>query len=229
MDRSCPLSWSGSIGTIIPTNNFILIPEANFSKVLFSIPKIHTIVEGDLGEPLLAAVPRQEASILTCSLTCDSLYLALALSDSRVQVYEVRRHRSVTQHTAPLQHWTLDHPNGVVRACCASPREPGCVLSVAGQYVCKWQRVAVEDGWAKRCYNSFTTQYHLTCCAVSPDGLLVAAGTTLRAVLLWSIETGAVVGSFKGEPRARSFIWRRRWSHFVCVRRVTFVLAPAAR
>ncbi|XP_029839301.2 apoptotic protease-activating factor 1 isoform X1 [Ixodes scapularis] len=166
---------------------------------------VHTIVGGDLGEPLLAAVPRQEASILTCSLTCDSLYLALALSDSRVQVYEVRRDLSETRHTAPLQHWTLDHPNGVVRACCASPREPDCVLSVAGQYVCKWQRGAVKDGWAKRCYNSFTTQYHLTCCAVSPDGLLVAAGTTLRAVLLWSIKTGAVVGSFKGHaPDIRS-------------------------
>ncbi|CAN8012367.1 unnamed protein product, partial [Ixodes pacificus] len=169
------------------------------------VRKVHTIVEGDLGEPLLAAVSRQEASILTCSLTCDSRYLALALSDSRVQVYEVRRRPSVARHAAPLQHWTLDHPNGVVRACCASPREPGCVLSVAGQYVCKWQRVAVEDGWAKRCYNSFTTPYHLTCCAVSPDGTLVAAGTTLRAVLLWSVETGAVVGSFKGHaPDIRS-------------------------
>ncbi|CAN8006266.1 unnamed protein product [Ixodes hexagonus] len=152
--------------------------------------KVHTVERGDLGEELQGLIPRQDAAILTCSLTCDSHHLVLALSDHRVQVYEVVQPR----------HWTLDHPNSAVRACCASPRQPKCVVSAAGQYVCKWER-SDEDGgrWVKRCYNSFTTPYNLTCCAVSPDGALVAVGTTLRAVLLWSMATGAVVGSFKGD------------------------------
>lgn len=152
--------------------------------------KIHVITKGDLQQELKGVVPHQQVAIQSCCFTCDSRHLALALSDHRINVYKV----------GGQQEWhrsTLEHPDSAVRDCCVSVGAPSNVVSAAGQYIWKWD-LRREGGESCVRYNSFQAAYNLTSCALSPDGSIIAGGTTHRAILLWNAMTGAVVGNFKG-------------------------------
>ncbi|XP_064481443.1 apoptotic protease-activating factor 1-like isoform X2 [Ornithodoros turicata] len=165
--------------------------------------KIHSVGGGHLAT-FEAATTFQNAAVISCCFTKDGKYLLLARSDNRIAVYDVREQRD-----APIQlRCTLNHDDEALCDICTSPRDSRHVFSAAGSYIWRWNLERTGEPALR--YNGFRTQYNLSCCAVSPDGALIAGGTTQHSILLWNALTSAIVGSFKGDT---SFICSVRFSH----------------
>ncbi|XP_075544955.1 apoptotic protease-activating factor 1-like isoform X1 [Dermacentor variabilis] len=166
--------------------------------------KIHRIFKGELGEEIMQAIPQQEKAIRSCSFTSDSRRLVLALNSQYVVIWKVPSDTRTAQ-TEPLEKpQVLDHLDNAVVDCCLTHVHRGALgvrqqaISAAGQHIWTWDLRNPSAESVKR-YNGFWMSYNLTCCAVSPDKTLIAAGTSLHAILLWNADTGATLGSFKGD------------------------------
>lgn len=165
--------------------------------------KIHHVMKAELGEELAKAIPRQESAVRSCSFTSDSRRLVLALDAQYVVIWKVPSVTQTVQAEQPERPQVLDHVDSAVVDCCLSHTHRGAfgarqqIISAAGQHIWSWDLRSPSPD-AKR-YNGFWMSYNLTCCAVSPDRTLIAAGTSLRAILLWNADTGAALGSFKGD------------------------------
>ncbi|XP_077518598.1 apoptotic protease-activating factor 1-like isoform X2 [Amblyomma americanum] len=165
--------------------------------------KIHHINKAELGDELMNAVPKQGAAVRSCCFTCDSRRLVLVLDGENVVIWKVPSDARTAQEDQLEEPQVLAHTDGVV-GCCLSHAQRGPfstkqqLISAAGQHIWTWDLHTPLPSIAKR-YNGFWSSYNLTCCAVSPDRELIAAGTSLHAILLWNANTGAALGSFKGD------------------------------
>lgn len=166
--------------------------------------KIHRIFKGELGEEMVKAIPKQENAVRSCFFTSDSRRLVLALNAQYVVIWKVPSDTHTAETEPPERPQVLDHTDSAVVDCCLTHVHRGAlgarqqVISAAGQHIWTWDVRNPSADSAKR-YNGFWMSYNLTCCAVSPDKTLIAAGTSLRAILLWNADTGAALGSFKGD------------------------------
>lgn len=165
--------------------------------------KLHRIVKCELLEELEDAVPQQSRAIRCCCFTRDSRRLVLTLGGHEVLIWKVSPSGG-TQAAETRHPEVLVHEDCAVADCCLSHGQlltstaGQQLISAAGQHVWTWDLQKLPQRSARR-YNGFWMSYNLTCCAVSPDGGLIAAGTSLRAILLWNADTGAALGSFKGD------------------------------
>lgn len=165
--------------------------------------KVHRIVKWELLEEVENAVPKQSRAVRSCCFTRDSRCLVLALGGHEVLIWELPPSGGA-QAGESRQPRKLVHEECAVADCCLSHGQRLAsiakqrLISAAGQHVWTWDLQNPSQSSAKR-YNGFWMSYNLTCCAVSPDGGLIAAGTSLRAILLWDADTGAALGSFKGD------------------------------
>nr|XP_037276898.1 apoptotic protease-activating factor 1-like [Rhipicephalus microplus] len=167
--------------------------------------KIHRIRRGDLDGELVKAIPKQGNAVRSCCFTSDSpRRLVLALDSQSVVIWKVPSDTQTAQVEQPERPQVLDHADSAVVDCCLTHVFRGTVsarqqvISAAGEQIWSWDLCNPSAESAKR-YNGFWKSYNLTCCAVSPDKTLIAAGTSLRAILLWNADTGAALGSFKGD------------------------------
>ncbi|KAL1432739.1 hypothetical protein MTO96_012948 [Rhipicephalus appendiculatus] len=165
--------------------------------------KIHRIKRGDLDGELVKAIPSQPNAVRSCCFTSDSpSRLVLALDSQSVVIWKVPSDTQTAQVEQPESPQVLDHADSAVVDCCLTHVFRGTasasqqVISAAGQHIWSWNLCNPSADSARR-YNGFWKSYNLTCCAVSPDKGLIAAGTSLRAILLWNADTGAALGSFK--------------------------------
>ncbi|XP_076333122.1 apoptotic protease-activating factor 1-like isoform X2 [Tachypleus tridentatus] len=69
------------------------------------------------------------------------------------------------------------------------------LISAAGRFIWKWDW-GIHKLLHK--YNNLRSHYYTTCCVLSPDEQHIAAGTSECAVVIWSVNSGQVVVSFKG-------------------------------
>jgi WD40 repeat protein len=72
------------------------------------------------------------------------------------------------------------------------------IFTSSGRYVYKWS--SRSSNKPLNIYNSLKTKYYVTCCAVSPNGQYVAAGTTTDQIIIWSnhVFSKGAVATFKG-------------------------------
>ncbi|XP_077558812.1 apoptotic protease-activating factor 1-like isoform X2 [Haemaphysalis longicornis] len=166
--------------------------------------KLHRIVKLEELQEVESAVPQQSRAVRSCCFTRDSRRLVLTLGGHEVLIWELFLASGGAQAAEPRPPQILSHEDCAVADCCLSHSQRLVstarqqLISAAGQHVWTWDLQDPSQGSAKR-YNGFWMSYNLTCCAVSPDGGLIAAGTSLRAILLWNADTGAALGSFKGD------------------------------
>lgn len=166
--------------------------------------KIHRIKKGDLDRELVKAIPKQANAVRSCCFTSDSRRLVLALDSQNVVIWKVPSDPQIAQVEQPERPQVLEHADSAVVDCCLSHVFRGTlgatqqVISAAGQHIWSWD-LRNPSADSARLYNGFWMSYNLTCCAVSPDKTLIAAGTSLRAILLWNTDTGVALGSFKGD------------------------------
>ncbi|XP_022249946.1 apoptotic protease-activating factor 1-like isoform X1 [Limulus polyphemus] len=89
---------------------------------------------------------------------------------------------------------TFNHSCHSVISCQFSKYETH-LISAAGRFIWKWD-IGIQK--LLRRYNNLRSHYYTTCCVLSPDEQYIAAGTSECAVVIWSVNSGQVVVSFKG-------------------------------
>jgi WD40 repeat protein len=75
------------------------------------------------------------------------------------------------------------------------------IFTSSGRYVYKWSSRGSNK--PLNLYNSLKTKYYVTCCAVSPNGQYIAAGTTTDQIIIWSnnLYPKSAVATFKGSDQ----------------------------